>query len=74
MVHLKEFQQDDRLYLYVVNMKGTKSELGSSFLVRRPLCRPKTNQVPTFEPFAFSRQFSIRVEKDAKDGSITYYL
>jgi len=44
MVHLKEFQWDGRLYLSVVDSKDASLELESSFLIYRPLPRPKATQ------------------------------
>jgi len=69
MVNLKEFQWDDRLYLSVVDMEDALAKSWSSFLIRRPLRRPKAMQVPTTESSSFAQQLSIWVEKGADDGS-----
>jgi len=74
MVHLKEFQWEDKFYLSVVDMEDALAELGSSFLVYCPLRRPKATHVSTIELSSFAQWISILVEKGADDDSDVYYL
>jgi len=74
MVHLKEFQRDGKLFLSVVDKKGDKLQLGSSFWVHCSLRRPKANQVLAVQPSSFPPKFSLRVEKGAEDDAVRFFL
>ena len=68
------FQQDDKFHMSFIDLEDALVESGNSFLIRRPLCRPKTTQVLTIESSSIAQQFLICVEKGADDGSEVHYL
>ena len=74
MVHLKEFQRDDRLLLSVVDKEDDNPRSGSCFRIYHSLRKPKANQTPVIEPSSFPSKFSVRMEKGAEDGSVGYFL
>jgi len=74
MVHFKEFQPDDKLFLSVVDKEDDKPQSGSCFLVCCSLRRPKENQTPAIEPSSFPLMFSIRVKKGVEDDLARYFL
>jgi len=43
MMPLKEFQQDVKLYLSIIDTNDDKHDSGSSFIVYLPLHRPKAS-------------------------------
>ena len=67
MVRFKEYKQQDKVYLSVVENEDTKSELDIAFVVYALLLHPDVEKIPIIPRSDFASPLTTRVANRAHD-------